>query len=112
VAATAPIVKIARLHLSILQRLGVAATVTSTIRSRAQQQELHRTRARRKYPVAEPGRSQHEFGAAYDLVAKRPSDQGLVVQVGRELGMVSPTNDPIHFQLYSAADWDRIIRNP
>lgn len=99
---------IARLHQDTMAQLGVATTITSTLRTHAKQTALYRKRGTSRYPAAAPGTSQHEFGAAYDLAATDPRQQRLVQRVGRELGMISPDNDPIHFQLFSAADWQRI----
>lgn len=105
--------EIAALHLAVLEQLGVPATLTSVHRTTAQQAKLYAERARNKYPVAKPGFSQHEYAAAYDIVAHRASDQRVVEYVGRELGMQTTKNDPPHFQLFSDADWRQILaENP
>jgi uncharacterized protein YcbK (DUF882 family) len=73
------------------------AVVTSTYRSYSEQLRLWLTRSRNPYPVAPPGRSYHQYGRAFDVVAP----QEILHQLGavwRSWGGTWDASDPIHFQ--------------
>lgn len=55
-----------------LVRLGApyGVKVTSVYRSPTKQAELYANRGNNPYPVARPGTSYHEYGRAFDLVAR------------------------------------------
>lgn len=55
--------------ITALRRAGYRVTVTSVVRSRAQQARLYQEylAGRNPYPVAPPGRSAHELGLAWDM---------------------------------------------
>ncbi len=81
---------------------GLAPRVTSTRRSRAEQQRLYDRflRGESQYPVALPGTSAHEFGLAIDLIVtpyEALSDLGEMWESwGGSWG--GHKRDPIHFQ--------------
>lgn len=69
--------------------------ITSTVRTRAEQEALFNTRASNPNPVAPPGKSQHEFGNAVDVAANVP-DEFL-----NRFGLHRPhgAKDPVHVEL-------------
>jgi hypothetical protein len=81
-------------------KLGLDPRVTSTVRSRAEQQVLYARflRGQSKFPAAPPGRSLHERGLAIDLVSR---DNALLGQYWKTYigGRWSPT-DRVHYDLY------------
>lgn len=81
----------------VAQYYGLRPRVTSTFRSVAQQAALYeRYRlGRHPYPVAPPGRSQHNYGLAIDMVTADNPRLGAVWNLyGRRWG---GGHDPIHF---------------
>lgn len=78
--------------------LGRPVPVTSGYRSRAEQARLYARRASRPYPVAAPGRSQHERGLAVDVPA---SFVPTLLTVAARVGLCRPypVSDPVHFEL-------------
>src|SRR5262245_56924762 len=72
--------------------------VTSVLRTRAQQEELWRNRARNPYPVAPPGSSYHERRLAFDIVTDPYSALYTLGPVWRQLGGFWSPTDEIHFQ--------------
>ncbi len=83
-----------------LRMLGVTTIVTSTFRTKSEQQFLFNMflRGNTTFPVAPPGSSRHEFGLAVDLVAVPPSDLPQVVETMRAVGFrwAGPA-DSVHF---------------
>jgi D-alanyl-D-alanine carboxypeptidase len=81
-------------------RAGVQPRVTSTLRSRSQQQRLYAAylRGETKYPVAPPGTSAHEFGFAFDMVAVTAEDLHDLGTVWRSWGGVWSADDEVHFE--------------
>jgi hypothetical protein len=78
-----------------------AAQVTSTYRTYTQQAMLYRRylAGQSIYPAAPPGRSLHQYGRAFDLVAPA----AILQQLGRIWESWGGTwggrgNDPIHFE--------------
>lgn len=95
---------------------GLQVTVTSTFRSAVQQAALYRRRAQQRaagldvLPAAPPGRSQHEYGLAFDMVENRGRTRELV-QLAQALGLTwAGPKDPVHFQVIPQALWSRILR--
>lgn len=88
---------------------GFKVKVTSGWRSRERQQELYDARASNPYPVARPGRSQHEYGFAVDMVATPGTFQGVLGSWWKSAGGFWSPSDAIHFQVFSPADWSRIL---
>jgi len=87
--------------LDVANHFGAGARVTSTTRTAAQQSRLRSAylSGASSIPAAAPGRSLHNFGQAFDLVAVNPEWQqwlGLVWESwgGRWGGRF---DDPIHF---------------
>ncbi len=71
--------------------------VTSTYRSWSEQYSLWVNRSRNPYPVAPPGRSMHQYGRAFDIVAPLP----VLHQLGawwRSIGGRWNPSDAIHFE--------------
>lgn len=79
---------------------GVQPRVTSTLRSRSQQQRLYSAylRGESKYPVAPPGTSAHEFGFAFDMIADSTEDLHDLGTVWRQWGGVWSPADEVHFE--------------
>jgi hypothetical protein len=72
--------------------------VTSTIRSRQEQEQLYQKylRGESRYPVAPPGTSLHELGLAIDLVSR---DNALLGRVWQDVGGFWSPRDAVHFDL-------------
>jgi D-alanyl-D-alanine carboxypeptidase len=81
-------------------RAGVQPSITSTRRSRTQQERLYRAylRGESHYPVAPPGTSAHEFGYAFDMVASSTEDLHDLGTVWRQWGGVWSPADEVHFE--------------
>lgn len=96
-----------------LRSQGVPISVTSTFRSRAQQEELYRAwlaRGRRGLPAAVPGTSTHEFGYAVDLVPVRPGDLQHVVRQAECFGLKwAGPGDRVHFDVWGPAVWRLLL---
>jgi len=79
---------------------GIRFTITSTFRSRSEQEALFR-RFRlglSRFPVAPPGSSTHELGIAVDLQPKRLEDFPTIVEVMRAVGFKwAGPSDRVHF---------------
>lgn len=109
--------QIARLHQNVLRDLGIPTRITSVHRSRDKQKRLYdlyrfKLPGAPRYQPAPPGRSQHEYQAAYDLVALDNKNQSLVIAIGHELGLYTVPGDPPHFQLFDSSTWARLLENP
>lgn len=85
----------ARRLLQILAPYGVK--LTSTYRSRTEQQRLWNNRANNPYPVAPPGRSMHELGRAFDLVGP-PEVLAWAGRIWNSWGGTWKPTDAIHFE--------------
>ncbi|WP_271612935.1 M15 family metallopeptidase [Bradyrhizobium sp. CCBAU 21362] len=71
-------------------------SMTSGVRSRADQARLYADRASNSNPVAPPGTSLHERGMAVDIAGMTPQQRALLPQYG----LAQPVaNDPVHVQL-------------
>lgn len=79
---------------------GFQAVITSTFRTRSEQQFLFDQfqRGLTSFPVAPPGTSRHEFGLAVDLVVIPPNRLPELVEIMRSVGFrwAGPT-DSVHF---------------
>lgn len=91
------------------RKLGFTVRVTSGVRSSERQRELYANRGTSPYPVAPPGRSQHEYGLAVDLVAKPYEFQNFLVDWWLSAGGYWSADDPIHFAVFDPATWSRIL---
>ncbi len=81
---------------------GLLPRVTSTLRSRANQEYLYRRYQRgiSEFPVAPPGTSAHEFGQAFDLVVSPWESLADVGALWQQWGGVwGGRRDPVHFEL-------------
>lgn len=79
---------------------GLDPYVTSARRSHQTQARLYREylQGKRTIPVAQPGTSAHEFGLAFDLVAKDLPGLGSIwSSVGGRWG---GSGDPVHFGVW------------
>lgn len=76
--------------------LGRPVPVVSGLRTRAEQEVLWARRRANPYPVARPGRSDHERGAAVDIAR---GDVRAVLAVADAAGLCRPLpdTDPVHF---------------
>jgi D-alanyl-D-alanine carboxypeptidase len=95
-----PLQPFAQSLVDLAGRAGVQPRVTSTLRSRTQQERLYRQflRGETKYPVAPPGTSAHEFGYAFDMVAATTEDLHDLGQVWQSWGGVWSPSDEVHFE--------------
>ena len=89
---------------------GIDARVTSTFRSRAQQEALFRAwiaRGRTGLPAAVPGSSTHEYGFAVDIVSSRPEALARLAEcVG--LKWAGP-RDRVHFDVWGPVAWRELL---
>jgi hypothetical protein len=76
--------------------------ITSVTRSRARQAALYRRykAGRAQFPVAPPGRSLHEFGAAWDMVTEPRSALPILGGWWNQVGGQWNPSDVIHFGLH------------
>jgi hypothetical protein len=90
----------------------IAVTVTSTVRTRAKQEQLYRAwiqRGQTGLPAAPPGYSTHEYGFAVDMV---PSDLQRFVQLAECNGLHwAGEGDRVHFDPFGPAAWRQLIQN-
>jgi len=78
--------------------LGMEIPIVSGLRTRAEQEALWANRHTNPYPVAVPGRSDHERGLAVDVpVGFAPA----LAAIGPTVGVCQPLpmSDPVHFVL-------------
>jgi hypothetical protein len=90
--------------LSRLNRLAAARgerwTVTSGLRTDAEQAELWANRANNPFPVARPGTSVHRTGAAADVtIGGRPIQEVVPAAALRAAGIEPLIGDAVHVQL-------------
>lgn len=93
---------------------GLQFIVTSRFRSIGKQRELYARWLRgdpRIILPARPGRSTHNYGLSFDVVS--PGRQEELRALGEALGLVTlGPKDPVHFQVISIADWNRLAGLP
>lgn len=73
--------------------------ITSVFRSHGEQQRLY-DRYRQglsDLPAAPPGKSQHQYGLAFDMVVREPTDQAWLGQVWNAWGGRWVAGDRVHF---------------
>lgn len=92
----------AKYLVDVLAYNGRRVQITSVVRTRAQQANLYARylAGRSQYPVAPPGRSDHEYGLAWDMVVNGDSRGPLQAQAGalwRSWGGRWSESDPVHF---------------
>jgi len=97
--------------LDLARREGLAVRVTSTLRTRAEQDRLYRAwlaRGRSGLPAAPPGYSTHEYGFAVDLVS---DDTGRLVQLAEcaHLHWAGP-GDRVHFDPFGPTAWHELVQ--
>ena len=86
---------------NICVQAGANPTITSTLRTYAEQAALYDDyiAGRSKYPADKPGTSAHEFGYAFDMSMPWPGDE---VQAGQVWvgwgGVYGGARDPVHFE--------------
>lgn len=80
----------------VARQYGLKPRVTSTFRSISEQRRLYEEyqSGRSKYPAAPPGRSQHNYGLAFDMIAE---DLNWLGAVWKHWGGYWSSTDPIHF---------------
>lgn len=95
-----PLQPFAKALVNLAGRAGVQPRVTSTCRSRSEQQRLYSAflRGETKYPVAPPGQSAHEAGFAFDMVASTTEDLHDLGTVWQQWGGVWHPSDEVHFE--------------
>jgi len=75
-------------------------TITSVNRTAAKQQELFR---RAGSSAARPGCSQHQYGAAVDVIFEDPRWQDWYLASARNFGLTTVRGDSVHVQLIPGA---------
>jgi hypothetical protein len=101
--------KLINILVAVFREVGIKVTVTSGLRGTLKQVELYENRSTNPYPVALPGNSQHEFGVAADMVVDPSEALGILVDVWRELGFYWDSGDPVHFAVFSPAQWQELL---
>lgn len=96
----APLQPFAQRLVNLAGRAGVQPRVTSTLRTRAQQERLYAAylRGENHYPVAPPGTSSHEYGFAFDMVAATREDLHDLGKIWTQAGGIWSPEDEVHFQ--------------
>lgn len=91
-----------------MRQSGVPFKVTSTTRSWQDQAAIP---ASNPYPVAAPGRSQHQYGLAADLWIDGGNRDTTAFFGGmwRTAGLGWSESDPIHFALFDAVTWSQLL---
>jgi len=88
--------------IDLAHRAGLQPRITSTLRSRAEQERLYRRylAGANPYPAAPPGRSAHEYGYAFDMVVAGEENQNDLGTVWEQWGGVwgGHVRDPVHFE--------------
>jgi len=79
---------------------GIPTTVTSTLRSRQEQQRLRDRylRGQSRFPANAPGDSAHEFGLAWDSVVASEDQENWNI-IRRWAGFRVPDNDLVHAEV-------------
>lgn len=97
--------------LAYANSVGIAVTVTSTRRTRAEQRRLYEGYTQAvadgtfgqpgglQYPANRPGDSSHEHGLAFDSVTVRPEQADAWIKIRKAFGWRVPDNDPVHSEL-------------
>lgn len=90
---------------------GFEAVITSTFRTRSEQQFLFDQfqRGLTSFPVAPPGSSRHEFGLAVDMLAVPPSNLPELVSIMRSVGFQwAGPSDSVHFDYVLPLERSRV----
>ncbi len=84
----------------LASRARVNPRITSTLRSHSEQARLYASflRGGRRYPVAPPGTSAHEYGYAFDLMVEGEENLADLGSVWKLWGGFWDASDPIHFE--------------
>jgi hypothetical protein len=86
---------------------GISSSITSGYRTFEQQKRLWEHP--QGYPVSPPGCTSHELGVAVDLVASGPkSNQSVLMEIAKSVGLSTYQQDPIHFTLFSPQQIEQI----
>jgi hypothetical protein len=99
---------IAQIWVEVMKDVGLSPRVTSTKRTRKEQEALYRAAqsGRSKYPAALPGTSLHEWGLAFDVEAIPHTALFVLGPVWERLGGVwggrFSRKDEIHFEASAA----------
>ena len=90
----------ARALVQVANENGLQPRITSTLRTRTEQEKLYRRYLSgvSRYPVAPPGASAHEYGLAFDMVVFNEQYLQDLGQVWASWGGVWHPSDPIHFE--------------
>lgn len=84
-----------------LADLAPEARITSVYRSYAEQSRLYRNYllGRSQFPALPPGRSRHQYGLAWDMIAPLEQLRALGREWQRLGGRWGGERDPIHFEV-------------
>lgn len=92
---------------SVFAEFGIKIYVTSGFRTREKQKQLYESG--QELPVAMPGRSQHEYGVAVDMVVSPSTETQTLVDVWRNLGFYWDSSDYVHYAVFSPTDWFYVL---
>jgi len=88
--------------LAVANSYGGRHSITSVNRTAQEQFELYRGSGLQAVP---PGCSQHQYGAAVDVVFENPDWQSWYLQSARNFGLSTVLNDPVHVQTFPGAQF-------
>lgn len=92
--------------LEVAEAYGGRYTITSVTRTAKQQWDLYNSLPTR---AARPGCSQHQYGAAIDVLFEETAWQNWWQQAARYFGLTTVSGDPVHVQLIPGADFLRLV---
>lgn len=98
--------KLIKKLLRYAKSVGIKYVVTSKGRSREKQSQLYASDNR--FPVAAPGKSQHQYGLAWDISFDLDNN-AVFGQFWREAGYGWDSDDPVHFAYFTRAEWAQIL---
>ena len=99
-----PLAAAVRYIQSISQSYGFKVQINSGYRSKVSQAQLAAEGG--SYPVATPGRSQHQYGFAVDLQAVPWEYQNTLANWMQSAGAYwGGSSDPVHFSVFNPSEW-------
>lgn len=98
-----------RVFIDVFAEAGIKIKVTSAYRTAEEQRAIFAQAEANPYPVARPGRSQHEYGVAVDMVATPRENQAALGTVWNALGLYWSPSDEVHFAVFSPTMWAQVL---
>ena len=90
-------------------QMGIRVRVISGRRSKAKQAALYAASGQSPYPVAAPGRSQHQYGLAVDLSTTPKTALPTLGSLWMRMGGNWSAADPPHFAFFSDSQWAALL---